>query len=141
MKKARGKKAKYVILAEKGLLEEPAWRVKLQSFPLGLICLIRKELLKSVPGVTEKFNGNSRYFGYRDDKDRIYIYIQKKQLVIDLCISPDFASTLINHGFKVKPRDNFQGQNGWLTGWQVPHTRTDINFIVKSLNKAFERNL
>jgi len=143
MKGQRGKKGTYVIRAKRGLLNDTTWRRTLKDYPTSLICLIRERLLKKIPGLTEKFNSNSRYFGYwiGDDKDRVYIYVQKEQLVIDLCISSDFATTLNKQGFRVKARDNFQGRAGWLTGWQVPQSTTDVNFVVNSLCKAFEENL
>jgi len=143
MKGQRGKKGTYVIRAKKGLLNDTTWWRTLKDYPTSLICLIRERLLKKIPGLTEKFNSNSRYFGYwiGDDKDRVYIYVQKEQLVIDSCISSDFATTLKKQGFKVKPRDNFQGQAGWLTGWQVPQSTTDADSVVKWLCKAFEENL
>ena len=143
MKGQRGKKGTYVIRAKIGLLSNLAWRRTLKDYPTSLICLIRERLLKKIPELSEKFNSNSRYFGYwiGDDKDRVYIYVQKEQLVIDLCISSDFATALKKQGFKVKPRDNFQGQAGWLTGWQVPHSTTKIGFVVTQLCKAFKSNL
>lgn len=143
MKGQRGKKGTYVIRAKRGLFEDTVWKRALQGYPTSLVCSIREKLLKNIPGITEKFNSNSRYFGYwiGDDKDRIYIYVQKQKLVIDLCISSDFATTLKKHDFKVKPRDNFQGQAGWLTGWYVPHSTTNVDLVVNWLCKAFEGNL
>ena len=143
MKGQRGKKGIYVIRAKRGLLNDTIWRCTLKNYPISLICLIRERLLKKIPGLTEKFNSNSRYFGYwiGDDKDRVYIYVQKKQLVIDLCISSDFTTTLNNQEFRVKARDNFQGQAGWLTGWQVPQSTTDADSVVNGLCKSFEENL
>ncbi len=143
MKGQRGKKGTYVIRAQRGLLNDMTWRRTLKDYPTSLICLIRERLLKKIPGLTEKFNSNSRYFGYwiGDDKDRVYIYVQKEQLVIDLCISFDFATTLNKQGFRVKTRDNFQGQAGWLTGWHVPHSAEDLEQIVHWLCKAFKSNL
>ena len=143
MKGQKGKKGKYIVRAKRGLLNNTTWRRTLKDYPTSLICLIRERLLKKISGLTEKFNSNSRYFGYwiRDDKDRVYIYVQKEQLVIDLCISSDFATTLNKQGFRVKTRDNFQGQKGWLTGWQVPQSTTDADRVVNWLCKAFKSNL
>ena len=143
MKGQRGKRAIYVIRAKKGLLAKTHWHRTLQAYPTSLITLVREKLQKKIPGITEKFNSNSRYFGYwiGDDKDRVYIYVQKKKLVIDLCISSDYATALKKQGFKVKPRDNFQGQAGWLTGWYVPHSTTKVDYVVNRLCKAFEENL
>lgn len=138
--KRYGKKAKYVIYAENGLLADNAWKSKLRRYPTSLVCSIRAALADRVPGVTEKFNSNSRYFGYRieTDKDRAYIYVQKKKLVVDLCISPNFTKKLRHMGFKVKFRNNFQGRAGWLTGWQVPQSTLNLEPVVKYLCKAFE---
>jgi hypothetical protein len=138
--KRYGKKAKYVIYAENGLVPDKVWGPKLRGYPTSLVCLIRAALADRVPGISEKFNSNSRYFGYRVgmDKDRAYIYVQKKKLVIDLCISPIFTKELRHLGFEVKPRDNFQGKAGWLTGWEVPKSTLNLEPVVKYLCKAFE---
>jgi hypothetical protein len=145
MKGHRGKKSINVICAKKGLLGEKVWKPILKRYPTSLVCLIRERLLKKIPDITEKFNRNSRYFGYwvGDDKDRVYIYVQKKQLVIDLYISTDsdFTTVIKERGFKIKPRSNFQGHAGWLTGWQVPQSTTDIDQIADWLCKAFKGDL
>jgi len=96
--------------------------------------------MESIPNVTEKFNNRLRYFGYwtGTDKDRIYIYVQKKNLRIDLYISRDFESEIRNIGFKVNYVNNYQGRAGWLTGWQIPHSTTKVETIMKWLCKAFK---
>ncbi len=145
MKKARGKKGKYLIYPDNrnGLVEDYKWKGYLDKYPDGLIRQIRLKLAERLPGLSEKFNHNSKYFGYRvkDEKDRVYIYVQKKNLVIDLHIKPSYVNELEKEGFIIKPRDNFQGQNGWLTGWKVPQSTTDVDPVVNWLCKAFESNL
>jgi len=143
MKGQRGKKGTYVIRAKRGLLNDTTWRRTLKDYPTSLICLIRERLLKKIPGLSEKFNSNSRYFGYwiGDDKDRVYIYVQKKNLRIDLCISRDFEEKIHREGFKVHYVNNYQGRARWLTGWQIPHSTNNIEGVIKWLCKAFERNL
>ena len=138
--KRYGKKAKYVIYAENGLVTDKKWQAKLRGYPISLVCLIRAALVERVLGITEKFNSNSRYFGYRigTDEDRAYIYVQKKRLVIDLCISRNFTKRIRRLGFEVKFRNNFQGRAGWLTGWQVPKSTLNLEPVVKYLCKAFE---
>jgi len=140
MRVRRGKKPKYLIRAESGLLDDPIWKLALQGYPTPLICSLRQELLKEVPGITESFNTNSRYFGYwrKDEKDRLYIYVQKKNLRIDLCIDPNNKRDLENKGFKIKRHKNFQDHSGWLTGWQVPHEAEDIKTVMKYLVMSFE---
>ena len=139
----RGEKTEQPIRAEKGLLDDSVWRHTLQDYPCSLLCLIRQELQKNMPSIGESFNTNARYFGYnvREDKDRAYIYVQKKNLRIDLHISRKFEKDLRKEGFKVNYVNNFQGRAGWLTGWQVPHSTTDVDRVVKWLCKAFEENL
>lgn len=123
MKENRGKQAKYLVCAEKGLLKDSVWKRTLKDYPTDLVCSIREQLLKKVPGLTEKFNTNSRYFGYWTgaDKDRVYIYLQRKELRIDLCVGRRFEAELRRAGFEVRYVNNFQGRAGWLTGWRVPH--------------------
>jgi len=143
MKEKRGKKAKYLVCAVKGLLKDSVWKKTLKNYPTGLVCSIREQLLKNVPGLTEKFNTNSRYFGYWTgaDKDRAYIYVQKKDLRIDLDICTKREADLQKAGFEVRYIHNFQGRNRWLTGWRVPHTTTNIRAVVKWLLKAFEEDM
>jgi len=145
MKEKRGKQAKYVICAEKGLLKSSVWKRKLKDYPTDLVCSIREQLLKKVPGLTEKFNRNSRYFGYwtsaDKDKDKAYIYVQKKDLRIDACISQDLEPDLQKAGFEVRYVNNFQGKVDWLTGWRVPHNTTNIKTVVKWLLKAFREDM
>lgn len=138
MKANRGKKGKYVIHAKRGLLDEKDWASALEKYPTSLVCLIRANLLKKIPSINEKFNCNSHYFGYwiGNDKDKIYIYVQKKQLVIDMCISPDCITDIEKLGFKIKPRANFQGRADWLTGWEIPQSTTNVRQIVDWLCKA-----
>jgi hypothetical protein len=142
MKKSRGKKGMYLIYPDNGngLVEDNKWEGSLYKYPDGLIRQIRLKLKEHLPDLNEKFNRNSKYFGYcvKDDKDRVYIYVQKQKLVIDLDISPDYITALEKYDFSVKQRDNFQKQNDWLTGWQVPHS-TDIKKIMKWLLMAFNR--
>jgi len=140
MKGTRGKKGKYLVYAKKGLLKDSVWKRTLKDYPTDFACSIREQLLKKVPGLTEKYNTNSRYFGYwiGADKDRIYIYVQKKDLRIDLCIGQDSEADLNKAGFKVRFTNNFQGQKCWLTGWRVPHNTKNIKTVMTWLLKAFK---
>jgi hypothetical protein len=143
MKESRGKKAKYLVRAEKGVLKDSVWKRTVKGYPTELLCSIREQLHKKVPGLTEKFNTNSRYFGYWTgaDKDRAYIYVQKKGLRIDLCISSKSETDLRKAGFEVRYVKNFQGRARWLTGWCVPPTTTNIRTVMKWLLKAFREDM
>jgi hypothetical protein len=141
MKGQRGKKAKYVKYAEKGLIKDGVWKKILQSYPSTLIKAIRQRLIAEIPNLNEKFNTKSRYFGYytKDNEDRLYIYVRKEKLRIDLCISRDFEAAIRNDGFIIKYLNNYQGRNGWLTGWHVPQSTTDVKTVLKWLCKAFKQ--
>jgi len=140
MKGLRGKKGKYLTCAKKGLLKDHVWKRALKGYPTDLVCSIREQLAKQVPGLTEKFNCGSRYFGYwtGTDKDRLYIFVRKKDLSILLDVSCDCENEIRSDGFEVHYINNFQGRAGWLTGWRVPHTTKNIRSIMKWLLKAFE---
>ncbi len=144
MKGQRGKKGTYVIRAKRDLLNDTTWRRTLKDYPTSLICLIRERLLKKIPGLTEKFNTHSRYFGYwkGQQKDKAYIFVQKKTLCIHLFISRDYEGEIrrAGAGFEIRYSHNFQGRAGWLTGWYVPHSTKNINVVVRYLSKAFEGN-
>lgn len=137
------RKSKNVILSEKGLVNGSVWESEMKDYPTTLVRLIRERLVKEMPTINEKVNTYGRYFGYwkGQDEDRVYIYVQKKGLRIDLCISREHEKDLQNQGYIVKYHNNYQGRAGWLTGWQVPHSTTDVDFVAQWLCKAFERNL
>lgn len=145
MKGQRGKKGKYVIRAKRDLLSEKNWGPTLKDYPTSLIRKIRERIRNEIPGLNEKFNTHSRYFGYwkGQQKDKAYIFVQKKNLCINLYISRDDYEGEISGagaGFKIRYSHNFQGRAGWLTGWYVPHYTKNINVVVKYLSKAFEGN-
>jgi hypothetical protein len=140
VKKRRGKKAKYLVYAERGLLEDNKWRRSLKNCPTELLCRVRRELARRVPGLNEKFNRRCCYFGYwsRDGEDRLYLFVQKKRLSILLRISRDFEKAIHKNGFEVHFINNFQGRAGWLTGFRVLHDTKNVNTVMKWLLKAFE---
>ncbi len=132
-----------IFKAKSALLDDCFFQPELQDYSMKVLDAIRKGLAKAIPELSEKFNTNSLYFGYNvgEDEDRAYIYVQKENLVIDLHIEPSYVSELEQEGFVIKPRDNFQGQAGWLTGWQVPQSAADADCVVNWLCKAFEEIL
>jgi len=137
------RRSKNVESADVGLVRDVIWKKSLQDRDTTLLCSIRKSLIKKIPGLTEEFNKQSRYFGYwvGIEKDRAYIYVQKKKLIIDICVKTSHTRDIRREGFKAKLRGNWQGQADWLTGWQVPHDTKKINVVIKWLLKAFKGNL
>lgn len=132
-----------IFKAKSTLLDDCFFQPELQDYSMTVLDAIRKGLAKAIPELSEKFNTSSLYFGYNvgEDEDRAYIYVQKQNLVIDIHIEPSYVSELEKEGFVIKPRDNFQGQAGWLTGWQVPHDTKKMSVVIKRLLNAFEENL
>ncbi|MFC1739315.1 hypothetical protein ACFL1G_09745 [Planctomycetota bacterium] len=145
MKKTRGKKGMYLIHPDKGfgLVEDYKWEAYLKKYPDELIRQIRLKLTERLSGLNEKFNHKSRYFGYwfLNGSDKLYIFVQKKNLCILLDISRHYEGEIRRAGFKIRHWHNFQGKADWLTGWYVPYSKTDVNFVVNRLCKAFEENL
>lgn len=139
MKQKRGKKAKYIIYATAGFLENVDWEQTLEDYPTELVCSIRKKLKETVPDLTEKFNYNYPYFGYRQGNgpDKLYLYIQKKSIKIDIQISKEYKKEIEMEGFEIREANNFQAREGWITGWYIPQSTKDITVIMKWLTKPF----
>ena len=153
----RTHKGNYIYQAKVGLLKDEYWRNSLRDRPIDLLCRIRNELEESISGLAEKFNPTTPgllYFGYKvRDRDtakydfskgcyssaKVKMYIQKKNLRIDLAIDRKFEQEIKNAGFRVRYANNFQGRAGWLTGWYVPHSTKDIKKVMKWLLMAFKR--
>ncbi len=121
-----------VVIAEAGLLpDEIMWDV-LKDYPQELVAGLRKRLAAECPKLREKINRNSRYLGYSNGgSDAIYVYVRKKDLLIDIRLSADLADGLRRAGFEVRPRDNFQAKRGWLTGLIVPHDTDKAGDVAK----------
>ena len=115
-----------------GLLPKEVIKRVLRNYPIECIFAIRSRLSEACPGLREKLNRNSRYLGYGriDASDRLYIYVRKKELLIDIRLPANRAAKLRASGFKVCHRDNFQGKAGWLTGVLVPHDTDKLQMIV-----------
>jgi len=121
-----------VVIADAGLLpEEFLWDV-LKGYPQELVNELRKQLAMECPKLREKINRGSRYLGYSNGgSDALYVYIRKNDLLIDVRVSAELSGDLKRLGFKVRPRNNFQAQNGWLTGLIVPHDTDKIADVAK----------
>jgi hypothetical protein len=137
-------KSDNVFTVEKGLVPVSVWQGVLTEGEGSLVGKIRQGLLKSVPDLAEKFNGGQlKYFGYRrgESSDAVYIYIQKKGLLIDVRIPREFEEDLRRAGFVVEYRENFQGKAGWLTGWHISHDWPNVGEVTKWLRLALERDV
>ncbi len=132
-----GKNSRNVVIADAGLLpEEFLWDV-LKDYPQELVGELRKRLAAECPKFHEKINRNSRYLGYSNGgSDAMYVYVRKKNLLIDMRLSADLSEDLRQAGFEVRPRDNFQAKSGWLTGLIVPHDTDKIADVVSMAMEA-----
>ena len=128
-----------VTIADAGLLpEELLWDV-LRGYQQELIAKLRKHLAGEFPKLREKINRKGRYLGYANGgSDAMYVYVRKQDLVIDIRLSDDLADDLRQAGFEVKPRDNYQGKSGWLTGLIVPHDTDKSDEVAKLAIEALQ---
>jgi len=122
------------VLRADGLLPDDAIIKGLRRYPTGLILDLRRRLAAACPGLCEKFNPRVRYLGYsrKGESDSVYMHVQKRRLVLDLRLSAERADEVRQSGLQVKPRMNYQGMAGWLTGVLVPHG-TDHQAVVVQL--------
>jgi len=152
----KSRRSENIISAEEGLLKDEEneeviniLKKYLKAPEIEYICSLRNQLYnKKINGLTEAFNKNKRYFIYwtGTDNDKAYIYVQKENLrieldlrrknEIDLDLRRKYEEEIRNEGFKVKFVNNFQGQDGWLTGWYLPYSTKNINVVIKYLSKA-----
>lgn len=123
----------YLIKGDEGLLELNTIKQKLHGYPLGLAIQIRDQLASKIPTLHEKLNVNSKYLGYSNgnQRDVLYVYIQKKQLVLDIKVSKDEAEKLRDQGVRINPRNNYQCRAGWLTGISMPHDSNKLNAVME----------
>lgn len=119
---------------ERGLLPEEVVRAALEGLPAGLVLELRGRLATRCRDIREKLHPKrAMYIGYGtgSEGDAVYVYVQKKRLMIDLKIREARADELRKLGFEVRPQRNYQGAAGWLTGWIVPHDTDKVEVVVK----------
>ena len=102
---------------------DAAIKAAFARYPLATVLELRAKLKQACPELREKLNSNSRYLAYAvgSGSDRLYVYIMRHGLVLDLRIPKDKAEQVRAKGFAVRERDNYQGRAGWLTGVRVAH--------------------
>ncbi len=128
-RKGKSIMAENVVTADKGgLLPDEMIADALRGYPVDLVRRLRKDLLAACPSLGEKLNRNSRYLGYArgNRSDALYVYVQKKRLLLDLRIPKEREEELRRQGFQIRPRDNYQSKSGWLTGLIVPVDTDDL---------------
>ena len=123
-----------------GLLAEAVLKDGLRGYPLDAVFELRRLLATKCSGIREKFNPKSRYLGYANapGSNGLYVYVQKKKLVIDVRVSAEVQEELKERGFEVRPRDNYQAKAGWLTGLIVTHDCKELDTVVKLATEALK---
>lgn len=110
-----------LVISRSQLLPDVVWRPYLVG-DIDLLTWIRHELQKRVPGIIEKFNRGSLYFGYKTGKsDKLNIFIKYDYLDIWAKINREEATSELKRlGFTISPEKCWQFRAGWLTGWRIP---------------------
>lgn len=122
------------------LVEVNEIKQKFQGYQLELVMQLRSVLTNKFPELNEKLNFKSRYLGYSNGQtsDSVYVWIQKKKLLLDIRVSKEESDVLKRHGFEVNPRNNYQCRSGWLTGVSVPHDTDKLDAIVELVSLALK---
>ena len=114
-----------VVQVGQGLVPDREWAEYFDHLPMDLVMRIRCELAARVVGLAEKVNINSHYFGYKvdvdDGDDALYLYVQQRFLRVDIRLSRNHTADFEAEGYEVTPHQNWQHDDGWTTGWHVPH--------------------
>jgi hypothetical protein len=132
-----------LLTSDAGLVAEDRWDRALAMYDLTLIREIRTRLAKRVDNLNEKVNvGRSPYFSYSagNGTDAVTLWLQMEVLIVDVRLSPSHATDLRRMRYEVRPRNNWQGGAGWLTGWRIPLDTKDIKNIVDWLAAALDRS-
>lgn len=121
-----------------GLEDVDIIRQKLNGYPLALVIQLRDRLISAFPNLRERLNSKSRYIGYANNRqsDAVYVYVQKRRLILDIRVSNQEAQRLKMQGIRVAPRNNYQARAGWLTGVLVPHETDNLDIIVDLASSA-----
>jgi hypothetical protein len=131
---------RYLVNSDEGAKGLTDIKQKLIIYPLEFVLALRSRLASEFPSLYEKVNYRSPYLGYSNgnQSDALYVYLQKKKMVIDMRVSKEEAENLREKGVAVNPRNNFQGRAGWLTGVSVPYDSDKLDVIVKLAKLALK---
>jgi hypothetical protein len=121
-----------------GLVDVDQIRRTFKSYPLELALRLRDSLISAFPKLQEKLK--PRYLGYAngDRSDAVYIYLQKKRMVLDIRVSSEEAENLRQQGIEIESRNNWQGRAGWLTGVFVPYDTDKLDIIIELVSSALK---
>ena len=119
-------------------------RRALNEFPPEIQALalrLRRELKRRFKSLREKYNTHTKYLGYAKgtNSDALYVHIQKSKLVLDIRVARRRAAELRRQGLQIRPRNNYQGRAGWLTGVCVLPDTDRLEVIVNLAVEALAR--
>jgi len=127
-----------IVVRDRGMLAKDVVDAGLSGYATRSLHILRNALGKGRPRIREKLNSRGRYLGYGlvGGPDQLYVYVQRKGLVIDIAISGDRANELREKGFAIHARNNFQSRAGWLTGLFVPHDSARLADVASLAREA-----
>ena len=110
---------------------------------LSCIHKLRENLINQFPDLCEKINKKSKYFGFSlgNQSDSFYIYLQKQKMIMDIRLSYSIKNDLLQEGFKIKERKNFQEKSGWITGIELSYDCHQIKRTSELVINALSLNL
>lgn len=129
-----------VFSQDAGLLPDEVVRGALRDMALDLAFDLRSGLVAGCPELREKLNSASRYLGYGlvGCSDAVYAYVRKGGLVLDIKVPAKRGDDLRRLGFQVRPRQNYQGKAGWLTGLVVPKGTDRLAVVLRLSLEALQ---
>lgn len=127
---------------EDSIVREPSddlLSTELQGYDaLKSLMELLRQLKASVPELRVKYNRRGKYLGFAAGKesDAAYVHIQKRGLVVDVRVSVERGEDLKRQGFRITPRNSYQGRAGWLTGVRVPTDTRELAPILEVVKEA-----
>ena len=132
-----------VIKQEEGILFEKIFLDKIfKNKDISCINKLREKMILRFPNLREKINKSSQYFGFTTGNisDSLYIYLQKKRMVIDINIPYTQKEKLLTKNFTIIKRENYQYKMGWITGIRIDYDCTQMEDLFEFIVLALSRN-
>ena len=130
-----------VIKTESGIIFDSVLFVEIfHRYNIDCISKLRRELLEEVPSLYEKINKKSKYLGYGkgNESNIFYIYLQNKKMVLDIKLRYEMKQELLNRGFKIHEKNNYQSRSGWVTGIHIDYDCSNFMAVLRILIEALK---
>ena len=128
---------------EEGVLFEKLFLDKVfEDKEMSCINMLREKLIIRFPDLREKVNKSSQYFGFAtgNSSDSLYLYLQKKRMVMDINIPRSMEEKLLTKNFTIIERRNYQYKMGWITGVRIDYDCRQIEDIFEIAIQALSTN-